>query len=679
MSRMPDIKTEVEYVKFGGGLDLASPVLSISPGAALGAVNYEPGVFGGYRRIDGVERFDGRSSPSDAIYYYTTYTPTAGTPAVGTTLTGTSGATGVVAVSTSTVLALTKVVGTLIAEAFTGGGGGTFTMAPLSRGYADGYSDAVALAAAADLYRADILKVNGAARAIRGVQLYNGVLYAFQNNSAGTACEMWKSAVGGWTLVALGRELSFTSGGTYVIAEGNTITGATSAATAVITRVVLESGSFASGDAAGRLIFASQTGTFQAEDLNVGANLNVATIAGNSSAITLLPSGRYEFQIYNFFGSTATIRMYGCDGVNRAFEFDGTVFVPIRTGMTVDTPSHLHCHRKMLFLSFRGSSQNSGVGTPYIWTATTGASEIGIGEDITGYQTQPGEILAIFGRNGTYQLLGSSLTDFTLATISPEVGAIPYTVQNIGVTYSLDDRGVTKISATPAYGNFNSGTVSRLAQPVMDEMRSIAVASSVYRTRNQYRVYGNDGSGFIMGIEGSKVAGITTLRYPFNVTCACSAEDATGKDVVYLGADNGYVYQADKGSSFDGAAIEAALRLPFNNSKSPRHRKRYRKAAMEMSAVGYAAIRFQPEFSYGNDDAASHTLLDASMQGTGGYWDFSNWDQFFYDAAIVASPEFSISGTGLNMALLLYESSAIDLGHQLQGCLVHFSIRRLAR
>lgn len=679
MTPLPNVQTQVEYIKFGGGLDLASPVLSIKPGSALGAINYECGVFGGYQRIDGFERFDGRPSPSSATYFYTTYTPTAGTPAVGTTLTGTSGATAVVAVSTSTVLALTKVTGTLIQEAFTGGGGGTFTMTPVSRGYPDGFSDATALAAAADQYRADILKVNGAARSIRGIQMYNGTLYAFQNNAAATACELYKSSSSGWTMVALGREMAFTSGGTYVIAEGDTITGATSGATAVVTRVVLESGTFASGDAAGRLIFASQTGTFQAEDLNVGANLNVATIAANSSAITLLPSGRYEFHIYNFFGSTNTLRMYGCDGVNRAFEFDGTVFVPIRTGMTVDTPQHIHCHQKMLFLSFRGSSQNSGVGTPYIWTATTGASEIAIGEDITGYMTQPGEILAIFGRNGTYQLQGSSITDFNLSTISSEVGAIAYTVQNVGVAYGMDDRGVTKITATQAYGNFNAGTVSRLAQPVIDEIRSKTIASSVYRSRNQYRVYGNDGSGFIMTIEGNKIAGITTLSYPVNVTCACSAEDSTGKDVIFFGADNGFVYQADKGSSFDGAAIESSLRLPFNHGRLPRHRKRYRKAVMEMSSVGYAAMRFQPEFTYGDEDVSTPVLDSATVQGTGGYWDISNWDQFFYDARIVSSPEFSISGTGLNMALLLYQSSAIDMGHQLQGALIHYTIRRLAR
>src|SRR3990167_5157421 len=75
-----------------------------------------------------------------------------------------------------------------------------------------------------------------------------------------------------------GKTVTFTSGGTYEIKPGDTITGATSAATAVVMGVRLTSGTFAAGTAAGELFVRSDTGTFQAENLDVGANLNVATI-----------------------------------------------------------------------------------------------------------------------------------------------------------------------------------------------------------------------------------------------------------------------------------------------------------------------------------------------------------------------------------------------------------------
>ena len=77
---------------------------------------------------------------------------------------------------------------------------------------------------------------------------------------------------------------TFTSGGTYEIIPGDTVVGATSAATARVVAVSLSSGTWAAGTAAGTLTVDTHTGTFQAENLNVGGNTNVASIAGAMSA-----------------------------------------------------------------------------------------------------------------------------------------------------------------------------------------------------------------------------------------------------------------------------------------------------------------------------------------------------------------------------------------------------------
>ena len=41
---------------------------------------------------------------------------------------------------------------------------------------------------------------------------------------------------------------------------------------------------------------------------------------------TLLPGGKYECVNANFGGTAAMKKMYGCDSVNKAFQFDGTTF-----------------------------------------------------------------------------------------------------------------------------------------------------------------------------------------------------------------------------------------------------------------------------------------------------------------------------------------------------------------
>lgn len=81
------------------------------------------------------------------------------------------------------------------------------------------------------------------------------------------------------------RTLAYTSGGTYEISPGDTVTGATSGATARVVQAPVSSGSWAGGDAAGTFTLDTQVGTFVSENLNVGGNTNVATIAGNSTAV----------------------------------------------------------------------------------------------------------------------------------------------------------------------------------------------------------------------------------------------------------------------------------------------------------------------------------------------------------------------------------------------------------
>lgn len=81
------------------------------------------------------------------------------------------------------------------------------------------------------------------------------------------------------------RTVAYTSGGTYEIQPGDTITGATSGSTARVVSLTLTSGTWAGGDAAGVLTLDTRVGALQAENLNVGGNSNVATIGGDSTAV----------------------------------------------------------------------------------------------------------------------------------------------------------------------------------------------------------------------------------------------------------------------------------------------------------------------------------------------------------------------------------------------------------
>lgn len=79
--------------------------------------------------------------------------------------------------------------------------------------------------------------------------------------------------------------LPFNSGGTVIPAIGDEIEGEVGGATAIVNGVFVESGSWQGGDAAGVLEISGQSGAFQAETIKIGTDLDVATIAADSTGI----------------------------------------------------------------------------------------------------------------------------------------------------------------------------------------------------------------------------------------------------------------------------------------------------------------------------------------------------------------------------------------------------------
>lgn len=76
--------------------------------------------------------------------------------------------------------------------------------------------------------------------------------------------------------------IRFSSGGTYQVVAGNTITGAITGATATVDSVELTGGTWAAGSARGHFVLSNIVGKFsENENLDVGANSNVASTEAN--------------------------------------------------------------------------------------------------------------------------------------------------------------------------------------------------------------------------------------------------------------------------------------------------------------------------------------------------------------------------------------------------------------
>ena len=681
--RPPEVKSF--YFPLGGGLDLLTPAIQMQPGKVFDSQNYEPEVSGGYRRVDGYERVDGRTSPTGGSYYLMTATIT-GSVSVGNTITGgTSGATAYVLLVTGSTLVVTAVTGTfMIAEALKVATvtQATSTSTAMQTAAVAPSDDADYALLAANYYRSLITAVPGSGP-IRGVWVYKDVLYAFRDNAGATAGLMYKATGSGWTQITFGSEILFTAS-TAVIFAGDTITGGTSGATATVVVPVLRTGTWTVAGA-GSLVITPIAGTFiSGEAIKVGG-VSKATSSSVSYAITRLPGGSMEFDNGNFVAQTTTTNMYGVDGVNCAFEFDGTTYVPIHSGMTADTPAHVRFHKTSLFLSFRGSVQFSALGNPYSWTVLTGAGEIACGDPVTGFLPQggtaAGSSLAIFTGSKTHILYGNSSADFKLVTSVYDLGYYPFTCQQISNdAFGMTARGVQKLIATLSYGDFDYSSVSHLIQPLVSSYRGLEVASTTIRYKNQYRVYWSNGYGLVIGSTGDQTNGCMMLNYANPVTCYTTAILTNGTEVSYFGSTNGMVYQDNIGTSQDGENIEAWIRPVFNNLKSPQIIKRYRRATFEVKNEGYAKVNLSYDLGYAGPDAQPSALrADTAMVGAGSYWDVGTWDQCVWDSPIVNTQTISIEGSAKNISFLFYSNRAQDKSHTIQGVTVNYTPRRIGR
>lgn len=675
--------TQVEFVAFEGGLDQITPPLMMPAGRCRDAQNYEINTLGGYSTTLGYERFDGRTSPSDALAYLMSATVT-GSVALGNTITGaTSGATGVVIAFAADRLVFTKRTGTFTASEVINIGGSpvaTATALAVAEGGDTAQQRAQYKNLAADLYRADIQVVPGDGQ-VRGVKFFEGTLYAWRNNVGNTACAMYKSTAGGWSAVDLGEQIDFTNGNASLL-EGYTLT--KGSVTATIKRVVVLTGSLASGTNTGYLVISARAGGNYTAGAATTASGGTLTLSGVQTAITLLPNGRFTFAPYNF-GSG--LRLYGCDGVNRAFEFDGTTFVPIRTGMTVDAPTLLAAHKNHLFLSFNNSLQHSAIGNPYSYSPVLGAAELNLGDTITNLLPMPsdnvaGGAMACFTRQRSFMLYGNSSADWQLLTQRYDTGALAYTAQFVNTAYVMDNRGVTSMDATSNFGNFEASSISSLIRPWLMENKTRALDSCVVRDKNQLRLLFGGGRVLTMTLVDNKPAGFMPLLLAHQMVLLEGADDTLGREVIFYGGADGYTYQAERGTSFDGQPIESYLTLAFNHAKSPRLVKQYRKVVFEIGGAGFATFYYAADLGYGATEISQYTPTEVTTGEDSlgvGTWDSSTWDSATWDGSSLLPAEQAVSGVAQNMSMRVTQGSDYFAPLTFYGALIHFTPRRQLR
>ncbi|MCB2130839.1 MAG: hypothetical protein KDE03_17675 [Rhodobacteraceae bacterium] len=694
---------QTAYWAFGGGLDLVTPAVQTPEGRMIAGRNFEPWINGGYRRIFGYERFDGRPRPSDAGWVTLTLAealPETPLVEVGNTLSGqTSGATGVIIEISDDRMTvhLTKVTGDfedaedLDDDTLVEVGVATIDGDPAIDFAENAAEEGPRRLLAENVYRTDIQQVPGIGP-VRGVWQILDRVYSFRDNVSETAGVIHKATNSGWSTapIEMAHYVYFTTG-TAAPSVGDTLTGATSSATGTIHKVIVHIGSWGTGDAAGYFVLTGVTGTFSSgENLQVSAATK-AVASGDSAQFTLPPGGRYDFRSENFYAGSDTYRVYGANGVGPAFEIDENDIVsPLLLDLTMgDAPEEnkpflVESFNGQLWLAFPGGSvQHSITGEPLVWNGFLGAADYGLGSEVQSLTATAGDVLVVRTRRQTHGFYIGE-TDYIKKIISDRAGGIIYSDQELDTSYSMDDSGLTSLQRVQAFGDFASSTISDLVQPFLESRRGLVAGSMVIRASNQYRCLYTNGEGIIARMRPDGIAEWGLIVYPTTIHCAYSCEDENGSPTNWFAGDSGYVYQAETGRNFDGEEIEATIRLPFAHQGAPSVKKRYHLFNLEIEGERDVELLVSVDLNYANSDITVYQdvgeyMWGDSVIGGGGFWDISRWDRVYWDSQQFSTARFELSGSARNISLLFHNSSATTSPFVLQGGHIHFTPRVVQR
>lgn len=454
--------------------------------------------------------------------------------------------------------------------------------------------------------------------------------------------------------------------------------------TAPITNYYVDNGNWTTNDAHGFMQVASITpySTSTRTYIKAGDQIRTAP-AGGGSLIAYVESdakyatlssladiqaanSRYEIITANFYSNEAWESIYGLSGAGQAFVYDSYYFRRIYTGITPsqDKPRHIAFNQFSLVLGYAaGSVLLSVQGEPENFSGVDGAVEIGVGDPITGLLRMNGTTLGVFCKNSISAITGTSIDNYSVMVLSPNEGAIEYTVVDMGKPVYCSNKGVSLFDQTAAYGSFlgnrlsasvSSWLLPRLQNRVIPVNFSGTTATSsgatsllfstVCRSKNQLWMFFADGVCLVMTLFGAEQTPMFTLRQydkwttPATITdgeaytkflplAYESAIDELGKERIFLSHYDGgrdiaaqettyYAYEFEDSWSFEGFPIPFSMTVNENFYGNPFDFDTLKKIRLHGVGYGYAPMRVEVTTNYNDASNAAPTSVDLSLPRT---------------------------------------------------------------
>ena len=232
---------------------------------------------------------------------------------------------------------------------------------------------------------------------------------------------------------------------------------------------------------------------------------------------------RYEFKTENFYGDPDLNSLYGVHGLPRAFAYNGDFFYKIYTQADPekDSPRHVANHHGHLALGYYGGRVDISVaGEPYNFNGVDGASSWAFGDKVVGLLPLSGTILGVFGAKSVWGISGTTVDNFATQVISPNMGAVEYTITDMGFPVYANAYGIYTLNQIQQYGDYLGQPMSQDISPwlrprLIRKLTSDKEVVCAYpvRSKNQYRLCFSDGYVTSMTLNGRQTPTFSFQKY----------------------------------------------------------------------------------------------------------------------------------------------------------------------
>jgi hypothetical protein len=623
------------------------------PGSARSLINFEPSIEGGYRRIEGFNKFDEN------------HVPPYGEPLVqGSGQTGT-----------------TLILANIFAEPQDGdtltiaGVTGTYTISAVTFSTSN-KTATLTLTTSLDSSPADKAVVTFSNR----TDLIEGIVYFKQKSVVYRNADIWESSGTGWS------RINTPSYGT-VLVDGGSQTGTTLNVDGLTATPQIGDTFTVAGIE--KVYTITNAVTLVGGDAALTINPALATSPADNAAVTFLSTdrsagGKHRFVRYNFFGAA---RIMGVDGTNAPFKYDGTTFTVLDAAPSdVVGADHVAEFKSHLFFAKGNQLSFTAPYTDTDFSAANGAGVITIPHTITGLIVFR-EQLIIFSTSKIHRLVGNTIADFTLQPISLDIGCVREdTIQEVGGDIAfLGPDGVRLLSATDRIGDFGLAVASRPIQSEANRVVSAntSFASCVIRSKNQYRMFGFSGSATqdsAAGLLATQFADQTAQGMAWSetrgilvyVVDSVYSNEASGEVIVFANRD-GYVYRMESGNSFDGSPITAFYSTPFFSVLDPRVRKTFYKLTTYVDPEGSITGAVTPKLDFDEPNLAQPAPIGlTNTTGVAAFYGVSTFGSGVYGGKLRYAFTSQLVGSGFTFSLQ-YTFESTDPPFSLDAVTIEFA------